>query len=74
MEDIVASVADLKFEIEMQLYNQVGVQPLPFPGMDSTVQTSFDCDNIVIAFCTLMFLKLVTFQISGDAFEPSRPV
>ena len=38
MEDIVASVADLKFEIEMQLYNQVGVQPLPFPGMDSTVQ------------------------------------
>lgn len=45
MEDIVASVADLKFEIEMQLYNQVGVQPLPFPGMDSTVQTSFDCDK-----------------------------
>lgn len=36
MEDIVASVADLKFEIEMQLYNQVGVQPLPFPGMDKS--------------------------------------
>lgn len=37
MEEIVASVADLKFEIELQLYNQVGVQPLPFQGMDSTV-------------------------------------
>lgn len=32
-----ASVADLKFEIELQLYNQVGVQPLPFQGMDSTI-------------------------------------
>lgn len=40
MEEIVASVADLKFEIEAQLYNQVGVQPLPFPGMDSTI---LDC-------------------------------
>ena len=39
MEEIVASVADLKFEIEAQMYNQVGVQPLPFPGMDSTIQT-----------------------------------
>ena len=37
MEEIVASVADLKFDIELQLYNQVGVQPLPFPGMDSTI-------------------------------------
>ena len=33
-----ASVADLKFELELQLYNQVGVQPLPFPGMDSTIR------------------------------------
>ena len=39
MEEIVASVADFKFEIESQLYNQVGVQALPFPGMDSTIQT-----------------------------------
>lgn len=36
MEEIVASVADLKFDIELQLYNQVGVQPLPFPGMDKS--------------------------------------
>ncbi|KAK2557170.1 Cleavage and polyadenylation specificity factor subunit 4, partial [Acropora cervicornis] len=36
MEEIVASVGDLKFEIEAQLYNQVGVQPLPFPGMDKS--------------------------------------
>ena len=38
MEDIIASVADIYFDIEFQLANQVGCQPLPFPGMDSTVR------------------------------------
>ena len=55
-----ASVADLKFEIEMQLYNQVGVQPLPFPGMDSTIQLRvLVATNVIFAFCTLISLKLV---------------
>lgn len=38
MEDLIASVADIYFDIEFQLANQVGCQPLPFPGMDSTVR------------------------------------
>jgi len=50
MEEIVASVADLKFEIEAQMYNQVGVQPLPFPGMDSTIQTQLDCSSLCFGF------------------------
>jgi len=57
MEEIVASVADLKFEIEAQMYNQVGVQPLPFPGMDSTIQTLLDCHSLSFA---LYFLLIET--------------
>ena len=33
-----ASVADIKFEIEVQLEQQLGCLPLPFPGMDSTIR------------------------------------
>jgi len=54
MEEIVASVADLKFEIEAQMYNQVGVQPLPFPGMDSTIQTQLDCS--ILSFAIYLFV------------------
>lgn len=32
-----ASVADIKFDIEFHLEQQVGCLPLPFPGMDSTI-------------------------------------
>lgn len=35
MEVVVASVDDIKFDIEVQLEQQYGAVPLPFPGMDS---------------------------------------
>lgn len=35
MQDIVASVVDLKFDIETALEMQLGAKPLPFSGMDS---------------------------------------
>uniref|UniRef100_A0A0L8HYH6 Cleavage and polyadenylation specificity factor subunit 4 n=1 Tax=Octopus bimaculoides TaxID=37653 RepID=A0A0L8HYH6_OCTBM len=36
MQDIVAPVHNLKFEIEYALENQLGCRPLPFPGMDKS--------------------------------------
>lgn len=36
MEDIIASVEDFQFDIEIALLNQIGIQPLPFPGMDKS--------------------------------------
>ena len=35
MEDIIANVDDIRFDIEVALEEQLGLQPLPFPGMDS---------------------------------------
>lgn len=41
MEVLVASVDDIKFDIENQLEQQYGAVPLPFPGMDSKFFLSF---------------------------------
>ena len=35
MDSIVAPIANIKFDIEVALEQQLGAQPLPFPGMDS---------------------------------------
>ena len=35
MDLIVAPIASIKFDIEVALEQQLGAQPLPFPGMDS---------------------------------------
>lgn len=35
MEDIIANVDNIRFDIEVALEMQIGIQPLPFPGMDS---------------------------------------
>ena len=35
MEDIIANVDDFQFDVEIALSQQKGIQPLPFPGMDS---------------------------------------
>ena len=40
MQEIVASVGAVKFDIEVALDQQLGAQPLPFPGMDS------ECDEM----------------------------
>lgn len=36
MQDIVAPVVNVVFDIEIALNNQLGSQPLPFPGMDKS--------------------------------------
>lgn len=36
MEDLLASVDDMMFDVEISLENQVGSLPLPFPGMDKS--------------------------------------
>ena len=35
MEEIVGHVNNIRFDIEVALEDQLGVQNLPFPGMDS---------------------------------------
>lgn len=35
MQELVAPVTHIKFEMEVALDQQLGSQPLPFPGMDS---------------------------------------
>ena len=35
MDDIIANVDNIRFDIEVALEMQIGIQPLPFPGMDS---------------------------------------
>ena len=35
MEDIIANVDNIRFDIEFALEMQIGIQQLPFPGMDS---------------------------------------
>ena len=36
MEEVVAAVGTVIFDIERDLDEQVGAQPLPFPGMDKS--------------------------------------
>lgn len=36
MQELIASVDHIKFELEIAVEQQLGAQPLPFPGMDST--------------------------------------
>lgn len=36
MEEVLANVDDISFEIELQIENQIGLQPLPFPLMDKS--------------------------------------
>ena len=35
MQDILANVDHIKFDLEIAVHQQLGAQPLPFPGMDS---------------------------------------
>lgn len=35
MQDILANVDHIKFDLEIAVQQQLGAQPLPFPGMDS---------------------------------------
>lgn len=35
MQDLLANVDHIKFDLEIAVQQQLGAQPLPFPGMDS---------------------------------------
>jgi len=49
MEDIIANVDDIKFDIEIALEEQRGLQPLPFPGMDKSAAAI--CDFFITTGC-----------------------
>uniref|UniRef100_A0A8C4SI55 Cleavage and polyadenylation specificity factor subunit 4 n=1 Tax=Erpetoichthys calabaricus TaxID=27687 RepID=A0A8C4SI55_ERPCA len=40
MQDIIATVDHIKFDLEVAVEQQLGAQPLPFPGMDKAVGRS----------------------------------
>ncbi|XP_031563354.1 cleavage and polyadenylation specificity factor subunit 4-like [Actinia tenebrosa] len=50
MQDIVAGISDIMLDIEFQLKNQIGCQPLPFPGMDKS--SAAVCDFFVNNTCS----------------------
>ena len=54
MQEIVAPVNHIKFDIELALEQQLGSQPLPFPGMDSK-------------FVTLSHTRTHTHSVSHDS-------
>lgn len=35
MQELISCVDHIKFDLEMAVEQQLGAQPLPFPGMDS---------------------------------------
>ena len=39
MQEVVASLVHVKFDLEYAIEQQLGVQPLPFTGMDSKYHT-----------------------------------
>lgn len=39
MQDLLATVDHIKFDLEIAVQQQLGAQPLPFPGMDSELPT-----------------------------------
>ncbi|CAH1795653.1 unnamed protein product [Owenia fusiformis] len=49
MQAIVADVGNIKFDIEIALEQQLGVQPLPFPGMDKAGMAI--CDFHIRSMC-----------------------
>ena len=70
MQEIVANVSNVKFDIEWALENQLGAQALPFPGMDSEYLLCLVGDirgllAIYSAFCPL--LKLTQYDACPSA-------
>ncbi|XP_040047491.2 cleavage and polyadenylation specificity factor subunit 4 [Gasterosteus aculeatus] len=49
MQDILANVDHLKFDLELAMQQQLGAQPLPFPGMDKS--GSAVCEFFMRAAC-----------------------
>jgi len=43
MQEVVANIDHIKFDIEYAIEQQLGVQPLPFTGMDSKLYEIVSC-------------------------------
>jgi len=43
MQDMLANVDHLKFDLELAMQQQLGAQSLPFPGMDSKCSDASWC-------------------------------
>lgn len=41
MQEVIAPVSSIRFDIEIAIEQQMGSLPLPFPGMDSKMIRSF---------------------------------
>ena len=68
MDNIAAPITNVKFDIEVALEQQLGAQPLPFPGMDSMV-IFFPCPHHYLRFIILnKFKKKQNFFGSSSPF------
>lgn len=54
MQELIANVDHLKFDLEIAVEQQLGAQPLPFPGMDSKLIGALK--NICFTFLNVLFL------------------
>ena len=50
MQEVVANVDQIRFDLEVSIENQVGIQALPFTGMDSKTHTSLFWVWYIIVF------------------------
>lgn len=71
MEEIIANIDDIRFDIEIALEEQLGIQPLPFPGMDSKhFMLSNKCLDLLV-FCVykvkVFFITFFHILESGSA-------
>lgn len=57
MDDIIANVDNMRFDIEVALEMQLGIQPLPFPGMDSKFSVPMLKWSLLLHSCEALFLK-----------------
>lgn len=55
MQELIANVDHLKFDLEIAVEQQLGAQPLPFPGMDSKLMGALM--NICFTFSMFFFLS-----------------
>lgn len=48
MQDLLANVDHIKFDLEIAVQQQLGAQPLPFPGMDSKLPMLADVADSIL--------------------------
>jgi hypothetical protein len=57
MQEIIAPVSDMTFDIEIALEHQLGSLPLPFPGMDSMCLN--DLVKLKVKLFSVQVLRLI---------------